>query len=91
MLKPILTEKSLNDAKEGRYTFFVSRLMTKHQIKNQIESVFNVKVQKVRTIKIQSEKKKNIHGKKRIITQKKKAMINLKGKDTIDLFETKKK
>jgi large subunit ribosomal protein L23 len=86
-LEPILTEKSLRDAKEGRYTFRVDPGLTKHKIRKLVEEVFGVHVTKVRTIKEKGEVKRTVFGKKRVITPKKKAIVTLKEKEKIDLFE----
>lgn len=86
-LKPIITERSLSEAKKGNYTFFVDRNLTKFQIKNLVSQVFGVTVTKVRTINKIGEHKRNYQGKKRYIKPQKKAMVTLKEKDKIDLFE----
>ncbi len=90
-LIPVLTEKSMSEAKKGIYTFFVEKNMNKRQIRKAIEDVFGVKVVKVRTMNIVGEVKRTNQGKKRTTKPKKKAMVILDGKDKIDLFgETKK-
>jgi large subunit ribosomal protein L23 len=43
-LEPIITEKSMSAAKEGKYTFRVDRNVNKHQIKQLVEKVFGVNV-----------------------------------------------
>jgi len=48
-LRPVLTEKSMDEAKKGNYTFFVERNMNKRQIRKMIEEIFEVSVVKVRT------------------------------------------
>jgi len=86
-LIPVLTEKSLRNAKEGIYTFRVDSSLTKHVIRKLIEETFGVNVTKVRTIKEQGRIKKNYRGQRREIMPSKKAMVSLKGKEKIDLFE----
>ena len=85
-LRPVLTEKSMNEAKKGNYTFFVERNMNKRQIRKMIEEIFEVSVVKVRTMNVAGEVKRTNMGKKRIIKPKKKAIVTLEGKDKIDLF-----
>lgn len=87
---PILTEKTLQNAKDGKYTFLVDRRFNKNQIKEAIGETFNVKVKKVRTMNIAGEVKRTIAGRKRYVKPKKKAVVELEGKDKIDLFEDKK-
>jgi large subunit ribosomal protein L23 len=91
LLKPVLTEKSLSEAKKGNYTFWVGRGLTKNQIKRLVAEVFGVTVVNVRTINLRGEKKKTLRGRIRIIKPRKKAIVTLKEKEKIDLFEEKKK
>ncbi len=90
LLQPVLTEKSLEEAKKGNYTFWVDKHLTKPQIKIKINEVFGVNVVKVRTLNVAGEIKKTIMGRKKIVKPKKKAIVTLKEKEKIDLFEEKK-
>lgn len=90
-LKAVFTEKSINNAKKGNYTFFVDRRLTKYQIKHLINDTFDVNVVRVRTLNVVGERKKTAKGKYRVISSKKKAMVTLREKEKIDLFEEKKK
>lgn len=90
-LEPVLTEKSLNLAKDGKYTFWVGPSFSKDQIKKQVGEVFGVKVKRVRTANVAGGKKRTAMGRIRKIMPRKKAIVELEGKDTIDLFETKSK
>lgn len=90
MIKPHLTEKSMSEAKKGRYTFLVGRDMDKGGIKRMIEAIYEVEVASVSTINLKGGIKKNIRGKKVRIPAKKKAMVELKGDKKIDVFEEKK-
>lgn len=50
ILKPLITEKgTFLSTKLNAYTFQVNPLATKHDIKNAVEELFSVKVDKVRT------------------------------------------
>lgn len=89
-LQPVLTEKSLGEAKRGNYTFWVEPSLTKHQIKRLIDDVFGVKVTKVRTLNLKKMVRKTLAGRKRVLSARKKAIVTLSGKDKIDLFEEKK-
>ncbi len=89
-LEPVLTEKSLDLAKEGKYTFWVGKNLTKHQIAKLVGQVFGVQVNKVRTMNVAGETKRTVLGRKRVIKPRKKAIVELGAKDKIDLFETKK-
>jgi len=88
-LQPVLTEKSLQEAKRGNYIFFVDRNLTKPQIEKLVSDVFGVTVSKVRTLNLRRIVKKTITGRKKVIPAQKKAIVTLSGKDKIDLFEEK--
>ncbi len=90
-LEPIITEKSMNNAKEGKYTFRVGRSLNKIQIKKLIEETFGVHVTDVKTIRSRGGVKRTPQGRKRIIQPAKKAIVTLKDKEKIDLFEESKK
>lgn len=48
--KPLITEKSsVAKEKEGKYTFVVDKDANKYQIKQAVETMFNVKVKSVHT------------------------------------------
>lgn len=56
--KPIVTEQSMNDMAEGKYTFVVDKKANKTEIKNAIEKVFDVKVSKVNTMNMTGKLKR---------------------------------
>jgi len=86
-LVPILTEKSLKDAKKGKYTFYVGMNLNKYQIKELIEKAFKVNVVKVRSMVKKGEEKRTMQGMKKTVKPKKKAVVTLKEKEKIDIFE----
>lgn len=55
IIKPILTEKSYEGIANKRYTFKVAPNATKSQIKEAVENIFKVKVEKINIV--------NVHGK----------------------------
>lgn len=86
--KAIITENSLADASNGVFSFAVDKRATKHQIKQAVESFFDVDVVSVRTAKIPHSIYKT--GKRRVIARTsvgKKARVVLKKGQTIDLFD----
>lgn len=91
MIKPIFTEKSMLEAKRGKYTFEVSGDFTKSKIKSEVKSVFNVDVQSVRTINIKGGTKRNFRGRTVSVKGYKKAVVTLKKGQKLDIFEEKKK
>ena len=89
-VKAHLTEKTMADAKNGKYTFWVGVNDTKYEVKENVSKLFSVKVETVRTVNYKSRTWKNYAGKMKKVTAGKKAVVTLKGKDKIDVFETKK-
>ncbi len=59
ILKPVVTEKSMNAMAEKKYVFFVHPEANKTMIKEAVEKMFEgVKVQKVNTMNIKGKKKR---------------------------------
>ena len=85
-IKPIMTEKSLEEAKNGRYTFAVPVNFKKGKIKETISDIFGVHVKTVRTMNTKPGQKTNIYRKKINVRAFKKAVVTLKDKEKIDIF-----
>ncbi len=85
-IKPIFTEKSMKDAKNGAYTFGVLPKYTKWEIKKVIEKVFGVKVEGIRTLNYKKNIQKNLRGRNKVKKSIKKILVTLKS-GKIDLFE----
>lgn len=85
--KPIVTERSMNDMAEGKYTFVVDKRANKTEIKNAVEKVFGVKVDKVNTMFMEGKvKRQGIHEGRR--ASWKKAIVTLtKDSKGIEFFE----
>jgi len=50
VLKPILTEQSYDNMADRKYTFIVARTASKTEVKQAIETIFGVEVEKVNTM-----------------------------------------
>lgn len=50
IIRPIITERSMMDAQEKKYAFEVNKKANKHQIKDAVEELFQVKVVRVNTM-----------------------------------------
>ncbi len=77
ILKPVVTEKSMNDMADKKYTFLVNPLVTKTQVKEAVEKMFDgVKVKKVNTMNLNGKNKRRgmTFGK---TAKKKKAIVQL--------------
>lgn len=89
-LIPVVTEKSMKDAKEGKFTFWVPRTFTKLEIKRVISEGFGVHVREVRTVNFKAGMKKNSRGRIQKVVGGKKAVVKLTGDEKIDLFNEEK-
>lgn len=89
--KPVITEKTEKlIEKYNTYTFEVDKFSSKVDIKEAIESLYDVKVAKVNTMKLGGGKKEMKHTNKGMIFQKtkaiKKAMVTLVEGNEIDFY-----
>ncbi len=50
--KPIITENSMDQMADKKYTFEVAKDANKIEIKNAVEEIFGVKVEKVTTMRV---------------------------------------
>ena len=84
IIAPVITEKSGNLASDGKtYVFKVDVKANKSQIKDAIEKIFNVKVEKVNTVNVHAKKKRV--GRYTGMTNKyKKAIVTLANGNKID-------
>lgn len=89
-IKPIYTEKSLNQAKNGLYSFWFLPKFSKNQIKVILEKAFDVKVGTIKTQNYKKLKSRTMRGIVKTIRAKKKVLITLKS-GKINLFTEKKK
>ncbi len=81
--KPITTEKSTNLQQFNQYSFVVSKDSNSYEIKNAIEMIFKVKVNKVNT-SILRGKGKTFKGQYGFRKDTKKAIVTLDEGNTID-------
>ena len=88
ILKPVITEASIEDMQNKKYTFRVARDANKIEIKNAVEEIFKVEVDKVTTINMKS-KPKRLGRSEGSTSAWKKAIVKLsEGSKTIEFFES---
>lgn len=58
IIKPIITERSMDDVAEKKYTFKVAKSANKTQVKNAIEEIFKVDVDKVNIMNVKGKLKR---------------------------------
>ena len=89
IIKPVVSEKSYNLLDANAYTFIVHPDANKIEIRQAVESIFNVRVSKVNTLNRNGKRKRNrrsfSYGKR---PDTKRAVITLVEGDRIDLFES---
>jgi len=87
IIRPIITERSMEDMAEGKYTFVVDKRTNKSEVKKAIETIFGVKVEKVSTMNMLGKmKRQGVHQGKR--PDWKKAIVKLtEDSKKIEFFE----
>ena len=87
IIKPIVTEASMDAMADKKYTFVVDKKSNKTEIKNAVESIFGVKVASVNTMNMLGKNKRmGVHMGKR--ADWKKAIVTLTEESkTIEFFE----
>ncbi len=86
VIKPVVTERSMDLLADNKYTFIVDKKANKTEIKNAIEHIFEVKVDRVNTLNLKSKPKRlgRFEGR---TPSRKKAIVTLKPGHKIRLFE----
>ena len=87
ILRPIITENSMDGIADRKYTFEVAKDANKVEIKNAVEKLFDVKVAKVNTINVDGKLRR--YGRFEGFTaSKKKAIVTLtEDSKTIEFFD----
>jgi large subunit ribosomal protein L23 len=88
--RPILTEKSSHQyAKLNQYVFEVARDATKSNIKEAVETIFDVKVERVNTMIMPAKRSRRAQSRRVLIRRSayKKAIVTLAPGETIAVFE----
>jgi large subunit ribosomal protein L23 len=87
--RPVITEKSnFQSDLLGQFTFEVDRRANKQQIKDAVETVFDVTVERVRVINMPAKRARR-HGRREVVRRVgwKKAIVKLASGDRIEFFE----
>ena len=84
LVRPVITEKSMISSEAGKVTFLVPLSASKDDVKVAVETIFNVKVNKVNTIR-QFGKEKRLKGFVGQRSDYKKAVVTLADGQNIDV------
>ena len=88
IVRPIITEQSMEDLDIKKYVFEVAKDANKIEIKKAIEEIFGVKVIRVNTSIVPGKEKRLGAQPKGMTSEWKKAVVKLsKGSKNIELFE----
>ena len=87
ILRPVMTENSMDGVLDKKYTFIVAKDANKIEIAKAVEKLFDVKVSKVNTINVQGKLRR--YGRFEGFTaSKKKAIVTLtEDSKTIEFFD----
>ena len=89
IIRPVVSEKSYGLLDRGVYTFVVDPRASKIEIREAVESIFSVRVDKVNTLNRKGKRKRNrrqaTYGTR---SDTKRAIVTLAPGGRIDLFET---
>ena len=87
IIKPLITEKSMDMIADKKYAFKVAKDATKPEIAHAVEELFGVKVAAVNTINMKSKPKRLRYAEGKT-SEWKKAIVTLKADSkTIEFFE----
>ncbi len=87
IIKPVITENSMDGLQIGKYTFKVAKDATKPEIKKAVEKLFGVEVSKVATMNVRG-KMKRMGRYEGMTASWKKAIVTLaEGSKPIEFFE----
>lgn len=88
--RPLVTEKSnFQNAELHQYVFEVAGDATKTQVKDAIETLFDVKVLRVNVLNVPAKRARRWRNRRLLVRrgEYKKAIVTLSADDTIDIFE----
>ena len=86
LIRPVVSEKSYHQITENRYTFKVHKDAHKTQVRQAIEQLFDVKVERVNIVKMKAKPKRRglIKGTR---PGWKKAVVKIQAGQTIEFFQ----
>ena len=77
IIKPVISERSMDDAQNRKYTFKIATDANKTQVKTALEEIFDIEIAKVNVMNVRAKKKRQ--GRTSGMTSaSKKAIVTLK-------------
>ncbi len=87
ILKPVVTEASMEDLRAGKYTFRVALWANKIEIKKAVEEIFGVQVANVNTMRVRGRFRRMGRNEGRTPNWKKAIVTLAEGSKTIAFFD----
>ncbi|MCL4353681.1 50S ribosomal protein L23 [Patescibacteria group bacterium] len=88
LISPIITEKSMRDTHQNKFTFKVNKKADKTNIRKAVEKTFNVHALSVATSVVKGGRKRIGQRRTEVsVSPWKKAIVKLKEGEKIDLFD----
>lgn len=88
IISPLITEKSMKDAADGKFSFRVDKGANKNEIKKEVEKRFNVNITHTSTNILKGKKiRSGTRRAEKEVSNTKKAIVTVKKGQKIGLFE----
>ena len=87
IIRPVVSEKSYAGLEQNSYTFLVDRRANKTEIKEAVQTIWNVRVMSVNTLNRPGKVKRRGYTKGKR-SDEKRAIVTLAEGDAIEIFET---
>jgi len=87
ILKPVISERSMDDAAKKRYTFKVATSANKTQVKHALEEIFGVEIAKVNIMNVQGKVKRMGKNVGRTAASKKAIVVLTEKSKEIEFFQ----
>ena len=87
IIRPVVSEKAYAGLEANRYTFLVHPDSNKTEIKEAVQSIWNVRVTSVNTLNRRGKTKRRGYTKGKRADEKR-AIVTLAAGDSIEIFET---
>lgn len=87
IIRPVVTERSMTEMAEKKYTFVVDKKANKTEIKKAVEAIFDVKVEKVNTLNYDGKVKRMGRTQGRTASFKKAVVKLTEGSKDIEFFQ----
>lgn len=87
IIRPVVTEASMDALRHGKYTFRVLKTANKYEIKSAVEQAFGVKVAKVNTVSVRGKTRRMGRYEGTTPSWKKAVVTLAEGSKTIPFFD----